>query len=172
MVADRIQQIREDGISVVLSTHDLAFDARIADRICVMIDGNVAGCGTPPEVFYDEALLEEANLHPPGAVRVARDAGLDTSAQPVTEADLVALLSDARVTRYRSGVTRSACQPVKPPELIPGVEHTHARPYRTRPVSSRTGGRSRDRRTNGDTGTDNRNRRSSHSRRATSWGGR
>jgi cobalt/nickel transport system ATP-binding protein len=45
-------------------------------------------------VFYDDELLARANLHPPAAVRVARSAGLDTSARPVTEAELVRLLSD------------------------------------------------------------------------------
>ncbi|WP_394346231.1 energy-coupling factor ABC transporter ATP-binding protein [Halapricum salinum] len=92
LVADRIAQIHEEGISVVLSTHDLEFAAEVADRVCVMVDGNVAGSGTPREVFYDGALLAKANLHPPAPVRVAREAGLDARAQPVTEADLVALL--------------------------------------------------------------------------------
>jgi cobalt/nickel transport system ATP-binding protein len=95
LVADRVRQIHEEGISVVLSTHDLEFAAEVADRVCVMAEGNVVGSGTPREVFYDDALLAEANLHPPSAVRVARDAGLDATTQPVTEADLVSLLTDA-----------------------------------------------------------------------------
>jgi ABC-type cobalt transport system, ATPase component len=95
LVADRIEQIHADGISVVLSTHDLEFAAAVADRVCVMADGNIVGCGTPREVFYDDTLLAEANLHPPSAVRVARDAGLEATAQPVTEADLVSLLTEA-----------------------------------------------------------------------------
>jgi cobalt/nickel transport system ATP-binding protein len=45
-------------------------------------------------VFYDDDLLGRANLHPPAAVRIARDAGLEASTRPVTEAELVALLSD------------------------------------------------------------------------------
>jgi cobalt/nickel transport system ATP-binding protein len=61
-----------------------------------MADGNVVGSGTPREVFYDDALLAEANLHPPSAVRVARDAGLGATAQPVTEADLVSLLTQGK----------------------------------------------------------------------------
>ena len=61
-----------------------------------MADGNVAGSGTPREVFYDDALLETANLHPPSTVRVARDAGLGATAQPVTEADLVSLLTQGK----------------------------------------------------------------------------
>jgi len=93
LVAERVQEVHEDGISVVLSTHDLDFAAEVADRVCVMADGNVVGSGTPQEVFYDDALLTEANLHPPSAVRVARDAGLDATAQPVTEADLVSILT-------------------------------------------------------------------------------
>ncbi|WP_204374481.1 ABC transporter ATP-binding protein [Halolamina pelagica] len=95
LVADRIQQVHEEGISVVLSTHDLEFAAEVADRVCVMADGNVVGSGTPSEVFYDDALLARANLHPPSAVRIARDAGLAATARPVTESDLVALLADA-----------------------------------------------------------------------------
>jgi len=94
LVADRVRQIHQDGISVVLSTHDLDFAAEVADRVCVMADGNVVGSGTPQEVFYDDALLTSANLHPPSPVRVARDVGLDGSDRPVTESELVALLTD------------------------------------------------------------------------------
>ena len=94
-VTERIEQIHEEGVSVVMSTHDLEFAAEVADCVCVMADGNVVGSGTPGEAFYDDALLAEANLHPPIAVRVARDAGLGATAQPVTEADLVALLTEA-----------------------------------------------------------------------------
>ena len=94
LVAERIEQIHEDGISVVLSTHDLEFAAEVADRVCVMAEGNIIGGGTPREVFYDDALLADANLHPPSAVRVARDAELGATAQPVTESDLVSLLTE------------------------------------------------------------------------------
>lgn len=94
VVMERLRQIHKNGISIVLSTHDLEFAAEIGDRISVMTNGNIAGSGTPSEVFYDDTLLNDANIHPPSAVRVARDAGLDTSARPVTEAALVSLLSD------------------------------------------------------------------------------
>jgi len=94
LVADHIGQVHGEGLSIVLSTHDLEFAAEIADRVCVMAEGNVVGSGTPREVFYDDDLLGRANLHPPSAVRVTREAGLDPSARPVTEADLVALLGD------------------------------------------------------------------------------
>ncbi|ELZ33227.1 energy-coupling factor ABC transporter ATP-binding protein [Halorubrum tebenquichense] len=95
LVADRIEQVHQEGISVVLSTHDLDFAATVADRVCVMADGNVIGNGTPREVFYDDALLAEANLHAPSTVRIARDTGLGEKAQPVTESELVRHLTAA-----------------------------------------------------------------------------
>lgn len=97
LVADRIQQIHHDGISVILSTHDLEFAATIADRVCVMSDGNIVGRGTPREVFYDDTLLAQANLHPPAAVRIARDAEIGTDSRPVTETELVWLLDNRAV---------------------------------------------------------------------------
>ena len=99
LVAERVRTIHDEGISVVLSTHDLEFAAEVADRICVMHDGNVIGDGTPREVFYDPELLAKANLHPPSAVRVARDAGLDTETRPVTEAELVELFTGSESER-------------------------------------------------------------------------
>jgi cobalt/nickel transport system ATP-binding protein len=97
LVADRIKQIHDDGISVVLSTHDLEFAAEIADRVCVMSGGDIVGRGTPREVFYDDALLAQANLHPPAAVRIARDAEIDTDSRPVSETELVRLLDNRTV---------------------------------------------------------------------------
>lgn len=94
LVAERVQRIHAEGISVVLSTHDLDFAAEVADRVCVMADGNVVGSGTPREVFYDDDLLAAANLHPPSAVRIARDAGVHLESRPVTESELVSLLSE------------------------------------------------------------------------------
>jgi cobalt/nickel transport system ATP-binding protein len=116
LVAERIRAVHAAGVSVVLSTHDLAFAAEVADRVCVMADGNVVGSGTPREVFYDDDLLERANLHPPAAVRVARAAGLDASPRPVTEAELVALLAE--------GVDTGS----EPPHGPSGGEPTRTRP--------------------------------------------
>jgi cobalt/nickel transport system ATP-binding protein len=98
LVADRIEAISREGISVVLSTHDIDFAADVADRVCVMAEGNLVGEGTPRAVFYDDALLDRANLHAPTTVRVARSLGVDEPTRPVTEAELVGLLSETATT--------------------------------------------------------------------------
>jgi len=98
LVADRIETISQEGISVVLSTHDIDFAASVADRVCVMADGNLVGEGTPQEVFYDDTLLDRANLHAPTTVRVARSLAIDDSMRPVTETELIELLSETDTT--------------------------------------------------------------------------
>lgn len=102
LVAERIRQIHEKGISVVLSTHDLEFAAEIADRVCVMADGNVVGSRTPREVFYDDDLLARANLHPPVVVRLARETDV-AGARPVTETELAAALIEGDAVRANPG---------------------------------------------------------------------
>jgi len=38
-------------VSIVIATHDLAFAARIADRVCLVQEGRIIGEGTPEEIF-------------------------------------------------------------------------------------------------------------------------
>lgn len=47
-----VRGLREQGISVVLVSHDLDEVAEVADRVCVLERGEVRAIGTPDEVFY------------------------------------------------------------------------------------------------------------------------
>jgi energy-coupling factor transport system ATP-binding protein len=47
-----VRGLREGGVSVVVVSHDLDEIAEIADRVCVMHDGEVKAVGSPEEVFY------------------------------------------------------------------------------------------------------------------------
>jgi cobalt/nickel transport system ATP-binding protein len=91
LVADRVRQLRDDGLGVVCATHDLDFAAHVADHVCVMDDGDVISRGSPRDVFYDDALLDRANLEPPTVVRLARRLGVADD-RPITEAELAAAL--------------------------------------------------------------------------------
>ncbi|XGI82872.1 energy-coupling factor ABC transporter ATP-binding protein [Halorutilales archaeon Cl-col2-1] len=91
---ERIGVLREDGISVVVSTHDIDSAARMADRVFVMNDGNTVAEGKPREVFYDYELLDSANLRPPSAVRLARELGVDGE-RPITQDEVVRLVRES-----------------------------------------------------------------------------
>lgn len=80
------------GISIVIATHDLDLAARIADRICVVKNGSIIAEGTPAEIFYNEALLEEAGLRKPKIVQIydeyCQSRGLAEVRRPVTLPEL------------------------------------------------------------------------------------
>ncbi|MET9293628.1 ABC transporter ATP-binding protein [Streptomyces sp. NPDC003077] len=50
---------REQGVTIVLTTHDLAEAERLADRIAVLVDGRVRICGTPDELARQAAARAE-----------------------------------------------------------------------------------------------------------------
>ncbi len=59
-----------EGKTVMLSTHDVDFAYRFADRILVFWKGKVIADGKPEEVFQIEEVLEKANLKKPMIMQV------------------------------------------------------------------------------------------------------
>ena len=55
-VADMIEAARRDGVTVIVSTHDLAFVRRVADRVSLMFDGELA-CTEPVGEFFRNNLF-------------------------------------------------------------------------------------------------------------------
>ena len=49
---DVVRGLRDGGVSVVFVSHDLDEVAEVADRVCVLQDGEVEAVGGPAEVFY------------------------------------------------------------------------------------------------------------------------
>lgn len=73
---------RERGITVLISTHDLAQGQRLAHRVAVMIEGTVAQAGSPREIFHepkDQKIARFVGVQNiiPGRV-VSREGGLTT----------------------------------------------------------------------------------------------
>ncbi|HHY82689.1 MAG TPA: ATP-binding cassette domain-containing protein [Clostridiales bacterium] len=56
---------KENGITLVITTHDINIVPQIADLIYVINNGQIVTKGSPREVFGQVDLLREANLEPP-----------------------------------------------------------------------------------------------------------
>lgn len=62
---EALDKMSRDGKTLVISTHDIEFAYRFADRIVVFCDGNIIADGRPIDVLDDEEVLKTANLKKP-----------------------------------------------------------------------------------------------------------
>ena len=69
-VHELIRRLTEQGITVLMSLHDIDYAWSWADEIVLMDRGRVIRQGTPREVCEDEAALREAGLERPAVLRI------------------------------------------------------------------------------------------------------
>jgi cobalt/nickel transport system ATP-binding protein len=85
------------GLSVVISTHDMDLAARIADRLYILRKGSVIAEGDPRDIFYNDALLEEARLKPPEPVifyhSLVKKGILESGLQPIHRDEVISLFT-------------------------------------------------------------------------------
>jgi len=52
-ICDMLRQLRDDGLAIMLTTHDMVEAEALADRVAIMVDGQVKAIGTPAELVRD-----------------------------------------------------------------------------------------------------------------------
>lgn len=62
-------RLRDQGVTILIVSHNMDDIARVADRILVLNNGRLHGLGTPAEVFTDEVRLQQAGLEVPRTMR-------------------------------------------------------------------------------------------------------
>jgi len=92
----------DHGISIVITTNDMDLAARLADRICIIHQGEIIATGTPKEIFYDGESLTVAGLEQPAIVRFYERLKIEHNiddAKPIDEEELTSLISSALKTK-------------------------------------------------------------------------
>lgn len=72
-----IGELHRHGMSIIMASHSMEDLARLADRVLVLLDGEVHRLGAPEEVFSDVEGLREAGLAAPAAMRFAAELRLE-----------------------------------------------------------------------------------------------
>lgn len=70
MLEDVLERMASEGKTMLISTHDVDFAYRWADRAIVFSQGRILADGTPLEIFRNQEILKEANLKPPVLMEV------------------------------------------------------------------------------------------------------
>jgi cobalt/nickel transport system ATP-binding protein len=65
---ETLNELNKEGITIIVSTHDVEALPELADRIIVISHGLVAGEGETHKVLQDKELLESSGLEPPAIV--------------------------------------------------------------------------------------------------------
>ncbi len=77
MLEEVLDKLQKEGKTMLISTHDVDFAYRWAERAVVFCDGEIIADGTPLEVFLDDSVVKRANLKRPMMLEVYE--GLVTS---------------------------------------------------------------------------------------------
>ena len=70
LVNDAVNQMTADGITVMMSTHDVNFAFEWADEIVLLDQGQVLMQGDPVQVFSNQTALSRANLEQPAVLQL------------------------------------------------------------------------------------------------------
>ena len=72
-----INNMKKNGIKVVISSHDMDLIYRICDYVYVLNKGEIIKYGSSDEVFMDEEAIKEAALSVPWAIKVHKKFGIE-----------------------------------------------------------------------------------------------
>lgn len=85
LLEQNLQMLSEQGLGLMVATHDVDFAWRWATRALVFREGRLAGDGEPREIFENVSLLRTCGLEQPVLYRVGRVLGLAAPPHTVEE---------------------------------------------------------------------------------------
>lgn len=70
MLEEVLEKLALEGKTMLISTHDVDFAYRWAERVIVFCDGKIIADGAPLEIFKNKPILKQANLKQPTMLEV------------------------------------------------------------------------------------------------------
>lgn len=89
-ILEILNKLNDEGMTIVISSHDVEMINDFADHIFVLKEGKIIGDGTPDEIFSNHELLEKANLKPPKTaelLKILKENGLDVDINKIKVKD-------------------------------------------------------------------------------------
>ena len=77
-----VQQLAEEGMTMIVVTHEMSFAHEISHRVVFMDGGRITAAGTPAEIFDRPQLGAARRASSPASARPARSAPIATRTDP------------------------------------------------------------------------------------------
>ena len=68
-----LKELNDEGITIIISTHEVDLVPNYAKRVFVIVDGLLNAEGTPKEIFAQPEILDQANLEVPIVTELFQD---------------------------------------------------------------------------------------------------
>ena len=91
-VLDILNNLNNEGISIVISSHDIEMVNQFADKIFVLHDGEIIAEGDKHQIFSDKELLKKAHLKAPVTTEILyklKENGLNVDTEKISIAETV-----------------------------------------------------------------------------------
>ncbi len=76
LIVDIIKGLKENGIKIVISSHDMNLMYEICDYMYILNKGSISSHGAVEDVFLNEELIKEAGLELPWLVKIHKNMNL------------------------------------------------------------------------------------------------
>lgn len=102
-----LEELNNEGKTIVISTHDSDIAASWADRIYILNKGKVFKSGIPRHIFSDERIISEAGVRQPVIVQTYREfraRGISKGEVPLSVLDFIDSVDSVRVMNIRCAI--------------------------------------------------------------------
>jgi cobalt/nickel transport system ATP-binding protein len=72
-LSNLLKELNDEGITIIISTHEVDLVPNYAKRVFVLVDGLLIAEGTPKEIFAQPEILDQANLEVPIVTELFQD---------------------------------------------------------------------------------------------------
>ena len=98
-VLNIMNQLNEEGMTLIISSHDIDMISKYADKIFVLYNGEIIESGNKNKIFSDMELLKKAHLRTPITTEILynlKESGLDVNTEKISVKDTCAEIIKAK----------------------------------------------------------------------------
>lgn len=98
-VLNILNQLNEEGMTLIISSHDIDMISKYADKIFVLYNGEIIESGNKNKIFSDMELLKKAHLRTPITTEILynlKESGLNVNTEKISVKDTCAEIIKAK----------------------------------------------------------------------------